>query len=61
MVEGFTKRYQVHRLVYYEQHGDVKEAITREKQIKKWRRRWKTNLIEKTNPSWRDLYEELAE
>jgi len=61
MVEGFTKRYQVHRLVYYEQHGDVKEAITREKQIKKWRRRWKINLIEKTNPSWRDLYEELAE
>jgi len=45
-VSGFTKRSGLHRLVYYEEHGDVKEAIEREKQIKKWRRAWKVNLIE---------------
>ena len=55
MVSGFTKRYGVHRLVYYEEHGDVKDAIAREKQIKKWRRAWKMNLVEDVNPEWRDL------
>ena len=58
-VSGFTKRYGVHRLVYYEEHGDVKEAIEREKQIKKWRRAWKTNLIEDMNPQWCDLAADL--
>jgi len=58
-VSGFTKRYGVHRLVYYEEHGDVKEAIEREKQIKKWRRAWKMNLIEDMNPQWCDLAADL--
>jgi putative endonuclease len=55
LVEGFTKRYHVHRLVYYELHSDVYEAITREKRIKKWNRQWKINLIEQDNPQWLDL------
>jgi putative endonuclease len=59
LAEGFTKKYRVHTLVYYEVHGDVYEAILREKQIKKWRRDWKINLIEKNNPQWLDLYTEL--
>ncbi|OHA56624.1 MAG: GIY-YIG nuclease [Candidatus Veblenbacteria bacterium RIFOXYC2_FULL_42_11] len=58
-VEGFTKRYAVHTLVYYEQTSDPVAAITREKQLKKWRRIWKVALIEEKNPGWRDLYEEL--
>ncbi len=58
-VEGFTKRYGVHRLVYFEFHGDMRSAIIREKQIKKWNRAWKLELIEKDNPEWRDLAEEL--
>ena len=53
--EGFTKRYGVHKLVYYEMHEDVDEAIAREKQIKKWLRKWKLELIEKHNPAWHDL------
>jgi putative endonuclease len=53
--DGFTKRYQVHRLVWYEIHTDVWQAIRREKQLKKWNRRWKLNLIEKHNPQWLDL------
>ncbi len=56
-VEGFTKKYNVHRLVYYEQHADMPHAIQREKQMKKWNRQWKINLIEKDNPEWKDLYE----
>ena len=56
LVDGFTKKYKVHQLVYYEVHGDVHEAILREKQIKKWNRDWKINLIEKDNPHWLDLY-----
>jgi putative endonuclease len=59
MVEGFTKRYQVHTLVYYEVHNDVREAIRREKQIKKWNRNWKIGLIEERNPQWRDLYDDI--
>ena len=60
LVEGFSKEYGVHDLVYYEVTEDVDSAIRREKQIKKWKREWKINLIEKTNPEWRDLFRELA-
>ena len=56
-VAGFTRKYHVHRLVYYESSEDILAAITREKQIKKWNRKWKLALIEKDNPEWRDLYE----
>jgi len=58
-VEGFTKRYGIDRLVYIEFHATMIDAITREKQIKKWRRAWKLELIEQGNPQWRDLYEGL--
>ena len=54
-VEGFTKKYKVHMLVYYEIFSDVYMAISREKQLKKWNRKWKINLIEKNNPRWKDL------
>ncbi|HKI85859.1 MAG TPA: GIY-YIG nuclease family protein [Thermoanaerobaculia bacterium] len=57
LVEGFTKKYGVHRLVYFEQHTDMAGAIAREKQIKKWNRAWKLELIERANPQWRDLWE----
>ena len=60
VVEGFTQRYQVHRLVYFDQTEDVKAAITREKQMKKWNRAWKLRLIEERNPEWRDLFDELS-
>jgi putative endonuclease len=60
VVSGFTSRYQVHRLVYYELYGDMLTAITREKQLKEWRRRWKVELIEERNPNWRDLYPDLV-
>jgi len=59
VIDGFTKKYQVHNLVYYEPHDDMSAAITREKQIKVWQRQWKINLIEKDNSEWKDLYEEL--
>jgi putative endonuclease len=59
LVEGFTKRYGVHSLVWYEVHETMESAITREKQIKEWKRRWKLELIEKSNPEWRDLYEDI--
>ena len=55
-VEGFTKKYSVHMLVYYEQHEIMESAITREKQMKKWKRDWKIKLIEKDNPQWEDLW-----
>jgi len=54
-MEGFTKKYGVHRLVYYERFDSIEYAIKREKQIKKWRRQWKINLIEESNPKWLDL------
>jgi len=60
-VEGFTKQYDVKRLVWYEVHGEAIAAITREKQIKKWNRQWKLNLIEKLNPEWRDLFEDICQ
>jgi putative endonuclease len=58
-IEGFTKKYKVHLLVYYEVHNDVREAILREKQIKNWTRSWKISLIEEINSEWRDLYNEI--
>ncbi|MBV7262731.1 GIY-YIG nuclease family protein [Photobacterium sp. WH24] len=57
---GFTRKYNVLRLVYFEQVDDMYSAIQREKQLKKWRRQWKMNLIEKSNPQWRDLYSEIT-
>ena len=60
LIEGFTKQYKVHSLVYYEQTDCIASAIQREKQLKKWNRRWKVMLIEKHNPEWKDLYDELA-
>ena len=56
LVEGFTKKYWVTILVYYEQTENIMSAIEREKQMKKWNRNWKIRLIEKKNPQWRDLY-----
>jgi len=56
LLEGFTRRYRVHQLVYFELHADMAEAILREKRIKKWNRAWKIELIEKTNPQWNDLW-----
>ena len=60
LVQGFTKRYEVHTLVWYEGHETMESAIAREKAIKEWRRAWKLELVEERNPAWRDLYEELA-
>ncbi|OGH93032.1 MAG: hypothetical protein A2534_01630 [Candidatus Magasanikbacteria bacterium RIFOXYD2_FULL_39_9] len=60
LVDGFTKKYSVHDLVYYETYDSINTAISREKEVKKWRRKDKINLIEKENPNWRDLYEELS-
>ncbi|MBI2347050.1 MAG: GIY-YIG nuclease family protein [Deltaproteobacteria bacterium] len=60
VADGFTKAYGVHRLVYAEFHETMPEAILREKRIKKWRRAWKIELIERGNPRWRDLYEDMA-
>jgi putative endonuclease len=59
LVEGFTKKYGTHLLVYYEIFGDITAAIAREKCIKKWRRQWKLALIEGVNPQWNDLYQSL--
>ena len=58
-VDGFTKKYKIHKLVYYEEINDIKVAIQREKQVKKWESQWKINLIEKNNPEWKDLYYDL--
>jgi putative endonuclease len=60
LVSGFTQKYNLHRLVYYETYQTAQEAIQREKNMKEWKRAWKTELIETMNPDWRDLYEELA-
>lgn len=59
LADGFTKKYNVHILVYYELHSTAIQAITREKKIKKWHRAWKLNLIEQNNPDWKDLYYSL--
>jgi putative endonuclease len=59
VLEGFTKQYHVHCLVYFEQYDDMVTAIQREKRLKKWNRAWKIALIEKNNPDWKDLWETL--
>ena len=59
IIPGFTRDYGVKRLVWFETHGDVREAIAREKAIKRWRRAWKLALIETDNPQWLDLYESM--
>jgi putative endonuclease len=56
LVEGFTKRYGVHQLVWYELHASMDSAIKREKRLKDWKREWKVHLIESTNPNWEDLH-----
>ena len=58
-IPGFTKKYNIHSLVYFEEHTDIRDAIVREKQLKKWNRAWKIRLVEKMNPEWRDLFFEL--
>ncbi len=60
LVAGFTKKYQVKMLVYFEVHSDINETISREKLMKRWRRSWKLRLIERGNPQWLDLWPELA-
>jgi len=60
VVKGFTERYSVHILVWFEQHDTMESAIAREKAIKEWKRRWKLELIERQNPEWRDLYAEIV-
>lgn len=60
LADGFTKKHGVKTLVWFEAHQDILEAITREKQIKKWNRDWKITLIQKDNPFWRDLYPDIV-
>jgi putative endonuclease len=59
-VEGFTKKYKVHSLVYFEQTDNVNSALRREKQLKNWQRKWKLALVEKENPKWIDLYDKIT-
>jgi putative endonuclease len=61
LIDGFTKKYGVHLLVYYEMHHTMPDAIRREKQLKKWNRAWKVRLIEQVNPEWRDLWTDTGE
>ena len=58
-IKGFTQKYRVDRLVYFEAHIDAELAVKRERLMKRWRRDWKVQLVEKTNPTWRDLYDEV--
>jgi putative endonuclease len=60
VMDGFSKEYCVHLLVYFELHSDIEAAITREKRIKKWNRAWKLKLIEKSNPEWGDLWDQIV-
>jgi len=60
LLAGFTKRYFVRRLVWFEEHPDAQSAIRKEKQLKRWRRSWKIALVERENPDWIDLYEDVA-
>ena len=60
LIDGFTKKYSVDRLVYFEMTNDSQSAILREKRLKKWKRQWKIDLIEQMNPEWKDLYFELT-
>ena len=59
-VDGFTKKYDVHKLVWYEPHQNMESAILKEKALKKWNRIWKLRLIEQMNPEWQDLYHQLT-
>ena len=59
LFEGFTKKYHVHQLVYFESHENFQSAFAREREIKTWKRLWKTKLIEQVNPTWEDLYDTL--
>jgi len=59
IADGFTRKYAVHRLVYFDVFEDISDAVSREKQLKRWHRQWKLNLIEQQNPDWRDLYPQL--
>jgi putative endonuclease len=61
LVDGFTKRYNVNKLVYYEVHSDLRSALKREKQLKNWHREWKINLIESVNKGWKDLYPDIVD
>jgi len=60
LVKGFTQKYNLHKLVYFEAGSEILGAITREKQLKKWKRQWKIDLIEEENKEWRDLYKEIT-
>jgi putative endonuclease len=60
LADGFTKKYQVHNLVWFETHETAETAIMREKQIKEWERKWKIRIIEQVNPQWDDLYNEIC-
>ena len=60
IIDGFTAKYGVKRLVWYREYDDITDAIAEEKRIKKWRRAWKIQLIEAMNPEWRDLYEDIV-
>ncbi|MCK9225575.1 MAG: GIY-YIG nuclease family protein [Candidatus Muirbacterium halophilum] len=59
LVKGFTEKYNVYKLVYFELHSDINEAILKEKRLKKWKRKYKIKLIEKLNPKWIDLYYDI--
>ncbi len=59
-IDGFTKKYYLKRLVYFERHDDIRTAIQRETNIKRWPREWKVNLIVEDNPAWNDLYEQIV-
>ncbi|MBL8641977.1 MAG: GIY-YIG nuclease family protein [Alphaproteobacteria bacterium] len=61
VADGFTSKYNVNKLVYFENHDDAENAIKREKNIKDWKRAWKNELIEKENPDWRDLYDDITQ
>jgi putative endonuclease len=60
MIEGFSKNYNLHELVWYELHDSMESAILREKRLKDWKRSWKLKLIESTNPDWQDLYDTIV-
>ena len=60
VVDGFSQKYNVHRVVYFEQHVTMENAISRERQLKKWNRAWKLRLIEEHNPEWKDLWPEIV-
>jgi putative endonuclease len=60
MFEGFSQKYNVHNLVYYEEFNDVQESLIKSRGLKKWKRQWNIELIEKFNPQWKDLYDEIS-